>query len=89
VHIIDHLNVLKQGTACLDPLADLDPEALDYVERVKKIVDAMTIPTGERNRFFEEGGKTLCEGAIDYLIRRKGEEFVPPQEFEQEEITSE
>jgi type IV secretory pathway TraG/TraD family ATPase VirD4 len=89
VHIIDHLNVLRQGTASIDPLNDLDPGALDYVERVKKIVEAMTIPTGERNRFFEEGGKTICAGAIDYLIRRQGEEFVPPEEFQPEEITNE
>jgi hypothetical protein len=89
VHIIDHLNVLKQGTARLDPLNDLHPEALDYVERVNKIVEAMTIPTGERNRFFEEGGKTICAGAIDFVIRRKDGEFAPPKEFETEEIISE
>jgi type IV secretory pathway TraG/TraD family ATPase VirD4 len=89
VHIVDHLNVLKQGTACIDPLNDLDPAALDYVERVKKIVEAMTIPTGERNRFFEEGGKTICAGAIDYLMRRECEEFVPPEDLETEEITNE
>ena len=89
VHIIDHLNVLKKGTARLDPLNDLHPEALDYVERVNKIVEAMTIPTGERNRFFEEGGKTICAGAIDYVIRRKDGEFAPPGEFEREEMASE
>jgi type IV secretory pathway TraG/TraD family ATPase VirD4 len=89
VHVIDHLNVLKQGTACVDPLNDLNPEALDYVERVKKIVEAMTIPTGERNRFFEEGGKTICAGAIDYLMRREGDEFVPPEDLEAEENTNE
>jgi hypothetical protein len=87
VHIIDQMNVLGRGTARIDPLHDLDPAALDYVEQVKKIVSAMSISSGSgRNRFFEEGGKRLCEGALDYLIRRKGEEFVPPQEQEEEPV---
>jgi type IV secretory pathway TraG/TraD family ATPase VirD4 len=89
VHIIDHFNVLGSGTARIDPLSDLDPGAIDYVERLKKVVGAMTISTGERNRFFEEGGKTLCAGAIDYLMRRQGEEFVYRGELEPEEVANE
>ncbi len=89
VHIIDPFNVLGQGTARIDPLSDLDPDALDYVERLRKTVDAMVISTGERNRFFDEGGKTIVAGAIDYLKRRGTGEFVPPQEVLEVEETGE
>jgi type IV secretory pathway TraG/TraD family ATPase VirD4 len=85
VHIIDQMDVLGQGTARIDPLADLDPEARDYVNRLKQLVEAMSISSGNsRNRFFEDGGKTIVRGAIDYLIRRKGEEFTPPELLEEE-----
>jgi type IV secretory pathway TraG/TraD family ATPase VirD4 len=83
VHIIDPLNVLGEGTARLDPLSDLDPEALDYVERLKSIVGAIVISTGERNRFFEEGAKIVIAGAIDLLKRRRTGEFVQPSQEEE------
>lgn len=86
VRIIDQMNVLGLGTARLDPLAELDPKARDYVIRLKQLVEALSISSGNgRNRFFEQHGKTLCAGAIDYLIRRKDEEFVPEQ-YEKESV---
>ena len=84
VQIIDQMNVLGQGTARLDPLAELDPEAKDYVIRLKQLVEAMSISSGSgRNRYFEENGKTLLRGAIDYLKRRKGAEFVERAEYKE------
>ena len=75
VHIIDHMNVLGQGTSRLDPVAELDPNALNYVSQLKQLVDAMAISSGSgRNRFFEDNGKTIIRGAIDFRIlpRRRG-----------------
>ena len=46
VHIIDHMNVLGQGTSRLDPVAELDPNALNYVSQLKQLVDAMAISSG-------------------------------------------
>jgi type IV secretory pathway TraG/TraD family ATPase VirD4 len=84
VRVIDQLNILGQGTARLDPLSGLDPAAPDYVPRLRQLVDAMAVPSGDgRNRFFEEGGKTLCAGAIDYLKRRKAAEFEQPEPEEE------
>jgi hypothetical protein len=88
VHVIDPLNVLGQGTARIEPLSDLDPEALDYVERLRKIVDAMVLSTGEKNRFFDEGARTVIAGGMDFLKRRKTGEFVPPEEEREEEETN-
>jgi len=84
VRVIDQLDVLGQGTSRLDPLSGLDPAARDYVPRLRQLVDAMAIPSGDgRNRFFEDGGKTLCAGAIDYLKRRKAAEFVAQEQAEE------
>ncbi len=56
-------------TAHLNPLAGLDPEAADYVERIKGIAEALVIESGEKNRIFAEWSKIVIEGLIDLEIR--------------------
>jgi type IV secretion system protein VirD4 len=79
VYVIDHMNELGHGTARIDPLAALDPSDRKYVDKLRKMVWSMSIPSGDgRNRYFEENGRDLCVGAIDFVLRRKGEEFEEP-----------
>ena len=85
VHILDPFGSLKQGTAHLNPLDALDPESDTYVEDIYAIVDALVIAGNENNRFWTESARSVIAGTIDYAIRRRGEEFVPPVAFEEEE----
>jgi type IV secretory pathway TraG/TraD family ATPase VirD4 len=66
-------------TARLNPLDFLDPDAVDYVEKIKGIVEAMVIATDERNRVWTEWSKIVIEGLIDFEKRR------PPYLYELEE----
>jgi type IV secretory pathway TraG/TraD family ATPase VirD4 len=85
VHVLDPMGTLKQGTAHLNPLDALDPASNTYVEDIYAIVDALVIAGHENNRFWSESARTVIAGAIDYAVRRKGEEFVPPADFMEEE----
>jgi len=85
VHILDPMGTLEQGTAHLNPLDALDPESTNYIEDIFAIVDALVIAGNTQNRFWDESARTVIGGAIDYLVRRQGEEFIPPQEFAEQE----
>ncbi len=61
-------------TAHLNPLAGVDPEAADYVERIKGIAEALVIVTDEKNRVWAEWSKIVIEGLIDLEIRYHEEE---------------
>jgi hypothetical protein len=61
-------------TAHLNPLAGIDPEAADYVERIKGIAEALVIVTDEKNRVWAEWSKIVIEGLIDLEIRYHEEE---------------
>jgi type IV secretory pathway TraG/TraD family ATPase VirD4 len=63
-----------QETAYLNPLAGVDPEAPDYVERIKGIAEALVIATDEKNRVWAEWSKIVIEGLIDLEIRYHEEE---------------
>ena len=57
-----------------NPLAGIDPEAADYVERIKGIAEALVIVTDEKNRVWAEWSKIVIEGLIDLEIRYHEEE---------------
>ena len=61
-------------TAHLNPLAGLDPEAADYVERIKGIVEALVIAGEGKDRVWSEWSKIVIEGLIDLEIRYHEEE---------------
>ena len=63
-----------EETAHLNPLAGVDPEAVDYVERIKGIAEALVIATDEKNRVWAEWSKIVIEGLIDLEIRYHEEE---------------
>ena len=49
-------------TAHLNPLAGLDPEAADYVERIKGIVEALVIAARARTVFGRSGRRSSSRG---------------------------
>ena len=61
-------------TAHLNPLAGPDPEAPDYVERIKGIVEALVIAGEGKDRIWSDWAKIVIEGLIDLEIRHGGEE---------------
>ena len=56
-------------TAHLNPLAGLDPEAPDYVERIKGIVEALVIAGEGKDRIWSDWAKIVIEGLIDLEVR--------------------
>ena len=68
-HDVYVLAPFAQETAHLNPLAGVDPEAPDYVERIKGIVEALVIAGDEKNRVWSEWSKIVIEGLIDLEIR--------------------
>ena len=67
VHIVDPFG---NGSARLNPLAEFDPSAADYVERVDAISNALVIPgTGKNDSFFDNSSRAIISGAIDYVVR--------------------
>ncbi len=73
-HDVFVLAPFAQETAYLNPLAGVDPEAADYVERIKGIAEALVIATDEKNRVWAEWSKIVIEGLIDLEIRYHEEE---------------
>jgi hypothetical protein len=61
-------------TAHLNPLAGVDPDAPDYVERIKGIVEALVIAGEGKDRVWSEWSKIVIEGLIDLEIRYHEEE---------------
>jgi len=72
-------------TAHLNPLDGIDPEAPDYVERIKGIVEALVIAGDDKNRVWSEWSKIVIEGLTDFEIRYDDGEFEPPEEAENAE----
>jgi type IV secretory pathway TraG/TraD family ATPase VirD4 len=73
-HDVFVLAPFTQETAHLNPLAGVDPEAPDYVERIKGVAEALVIVTDEKNRVWAEWAKIVIEGLIDLEIRYYEEE---------------
>jgi type IV secretory pathway TraG/TraD family ATPase VirD4 len=63
-----------EETAYLNPLAGVDPEAPDYVERIKGIAEALVIAGEGKDRVWAEWSKIVIEGLIDLEIRYHEEE---------------
>jgi len=81
VYILDPMNSLGKGTAHLNPLDLLEPNSKNYVEDIFSIVDALVVPGSGNNRFWDEAARTVIAGAIDFLMRRRTGEFVPPADY--------
>lgn len=62
----------SEETAHLNPLTDIDPEAPDYVEQIKEIVEALVIMGEGKDRVWAEWSKIVIEGLIDFVIRYEG-----------------
>ena len=73
-HDVFLLAPFARETAHLNPLAGLDPEAADYVERIKGIVEALVIAGEGKDRVWSEWAKIVLEGLIDLEIRYHEEE---------------
>jgi type IV secretory pathway TraG/TraD family ATPase VirD4 len=75
VRILDPLGeindpALQVFKAQFNPLADLDPRASDYVERVELIADALVVPdTKAKDNFFDTSSRILLSGLVDYVVR--------------------
>jgi hypothetical protein len=70
---------MGKGGARWNPLELLDPSAMDYVEQIDAVVDAMVIAGDGKNLFWDEAARTLIAGLIDYVVRRDDDgEFSPP-----------
>ena len=82
VHIVDPLGEvrdekLKAYIARFNPLAALDLNGEDYVERVGMIADALVVPgPNAKDSFFDNSARALISGLIDYVLLAKsvGEE---------------
>lgn len=86
VHILEPMG---EGGARFNPLQALDPSAMDYVEQIDAIVDALVIAGDAKSLFWDESARTLIAGLIDYVVRRdgNGDEFEPPADDEATEDT--
>lgn len=60
--------------ACYNPLADLDPESPDLATDAMMLADALVIPSGGDNRFWDEEAKGLIFGFILYLVTDRREQ---------------
>lgn len=71
VNIVDPFNVLKQGTATINPLAMLDPNAADIREQISVIAEALVVPDpGTREKHWDDGARSILVGMITHLITR-------------------
>jgi type IV secretory pathway TraG/TraD family ATPase VirD4 len=76
VHILEPMG---KGGSRWNPLELIDPSAMDYVEQIEAIVDALVIAGDGKNLFWDESARTLIAGLIDYVVRRDSDdEFEPP-----------
>jgi type IV secretory pathway TraG/TraD family ATPase VirD4 len=76
VRIVDPLGEIRDPKllkyiARFNPLAELDPAAADYSERVDLIGDALVVPTSSKDSFFDNSAKSLISGIIDYVMISK------------------
>jgi Type IV secretory system Conjugative DNA transfer len=74
VRIVDPLgeirdDKLRPSIARFNPLAELDLQAADYVERVGLIADALVVPSpNAKDSFFDNSARALISGLIDYVL---------------------
>ena len=62
---------VRKHIARFNPLAELDPAADDYSERVDLISDALVVPTSSKDSFFDNSARALISGVIDYVLTSK------------------
>ena len=68
-HMLDKLG-LAHFRKRFNPLAGLDPAAMDYAERMNVIVDAMIVREGRQHVFFDNAGMTVIAGCNDLAVKR-------------------
>lgn len=74
VRIIDPLGQittpeLQKLVSRFNPLAELDPSARDYAERVAAIADALVVPNSDgKESFWDNAARALIRGLIDYVM---------------------
>ncbi|WGJ13267.1 type IV secretory system conjugative DNA transfer family protein [Methylocapsa sp. D3K7] len=76
VRIVDPLGEIRDPKllryiARFNPLAELDPAAPDYSERVDLIADALVVPSSSKDSYFDNSAKSLISGIIDYVMISK------------------
>jgi len=77
VRIVDPLgeirdDKLRPSIARFNPLAELDLQGADYVERVGLIADALVVPSPNvKDSFFDNSARALISGLIDYVLISK------------------
>ena len=77
VRIVDPLGEIRDDKlrpyiARFNPLAELDLQGADYVERVGLIADALVVPSpNAKDSFFDNSARALISGLIDYVLISK------------------
>jgi Type IV secretory system Conjugative DNA transfer len=77
VRVVDPLaeirdDKLRPYIARFNPLAELDLQGADYVERVGLIADALVVPSPNvKDSFFDNSARALISGLIDYVLISK------------------
>jgi hypothetical protein len=59
---------LNKYIARFNPMAELDPSAADYSERIDLIADALVVPASSKDSFFDNSARALIGGLIDYVM---------------------
>ncbi|MDT8292065.1 type IV secretory system conjugative DNA transfer family protein [Roseomonas mucosa] len=73
VRIVDPFRELEGAgvtlpVQCFNPLADIDPAALDVAEQVGSIADALVVPDSRGPNFWDSSAKALLTGLIAYVV---------------------
>jgi hypothetical protein len=77
VRVVDPLGEIRDDKlrpyiARFNPLAELDLQGADYVERVGLIADALVVPSpNAKDSFFDNSARALISGLIDYVLISK------------------
>ena len=65
VYVLDPFGQAGQGSACLNPLAELDPDSWTIVDDVAAIAQAIIVDEGEgRSQHWNDSARTLLTGLI-------------------------
>jgi Type IV secretory system Conjugative DNA transfer len=89
VHVVDPMGALKDlgfTSARYNPLAELDPEDPDYTEQLDLIADALVIPSGEKNIYWDESARIVIAGVLDYIVRAEQQRLIEYQPEKQEAL---
>lgn len=73
VYIVDPFAELKGAdvdipTHRFNPLADIDLSALDVVEQIRNITDALVVPNPKGSDFWDRSASTLISGIIAFVL---------------------